>query len=177
MKNNCEGTPLKCFFKLLKWMLYIFIITMFFSTAIILYTRYPMVYSRIIKLWPIGVLIFSVVLQYFYFETKFSPFLLLAGFLFIIGLMFNINLHINFYTPSKELPIIFMAMAGALLNYYLFKGRNIFLVPFILILIIANILLLLAPLYTPFIRSSSLYLYLIILVVVFTFSLLKGKSK
>lgn len=170
MKNNFQKHFINGIF-------YILFLSLLFSLGWLIYTQYPLLYERLLKLWPIGILILSIILQYFYFETKLSGFLFLAGFFFILGIMFNLNLYMEFYNDALGLPIIFMALAGSMLNYYIFKRRSIFLLPFILILIITSVLLLLAPLYTQYISSSSLYLYLIFMVLISTGTLLKSNTK
>lgn len=177
MRNSCQKPSFCWLLTLCRYIFYILLLGVAFSGAYLIYNRYPPLFERLLKLWPIGVLILSILLQYLYFETRFSVFLFLAGFFFIIGIMFNINLHNEFYNDFMGLPIIFLALAGSLLNYYIFKRRNIFLLPFILILIISSILLLLAPLYKEYISSSSLYLYLIIIVFISTCTIVKTNNK
>lgn len=176
MRNHCPKSAFCLFLNIFKWIFYILFLGLTFSATYLIYNRYPPIFERLIKLWPVGVLILSILLQYFYFETRFSVFVFLAGFFFVIGIMFNINLHNEFYNDSMGLPIIFLALAGSLLNYYIFKRRNVFFLPFILILIISSILLLLAPLYKEYINSSSLYLYLIIIVFISTCTIVKTDS-
>lgn len=176
MRNNCQKPSFCWLLTLFKCIFYILFLGVAFFGAYLIYNRYPPLFERLLRLWPIGILILSILLQYFYFETRLSVFVFLAGFFFVIGIMFNINLHNEFYNDSMGLPIIFLALAGSLLNYYVFKRRNIFLLPFILILIITSILLLLAPLYKEYINSSSLYLYLIIIVFMLTCTIVKTDS-
>ncbi|MEG2935826.1 MAG: hypothetical protein RR844_04970 [Clostridium sp.] len=177
MRNHCEKPSYCWLLSIFKVIFSLLFISAFIAAFYYIYINYPLLFQRLIKLWPIGVLILSILLQYLYFETKFSIFLFPAGFFFVFGIMFNINLHNSFYRPKMGLPIILMALAGSLLNYYTFKRRNVLLLPFILLLIISSVLLLLAPLYTLYISSSSLYLYLIVIVIISTFTLIKSNSK
>ncbi|WP_040194568.1 hypothetical protein [Clostridium culturomicium] len=177
MRNHCEKPSLYWLLSIFKVIFSLIFIGAFITAFYYIYIRYPLLFERLMKLWPIGMLILGVVLQYLYFETKFSIFLFPAGFFFVFGIMFNINLHNSFFNETMGLPIILIALAGSLLNYYTFNRRNVLLLPFILILIISSILLLLTPLYTAYINSSSLYLYLILIVIISTFSLIKAKTK
>ena len=177
MRSNFQNHLFKGMFITLKWIFYLCFLCLWFTAAYMIYIHYPSLFERPLKLWPIGILILSIFLQYLYFETSFSGFLFLAGFLFIIGIIFNINLHKNFYNNTMELPILLIALASSMLNYYIFKRRNIFLLPFVLILIISGILLILTPLYVQYLNSSSLYLYLIIIVLISTFTFLKPNTK
>ena len=177
MKNNLQNHLFNGMFITLKWIFYLCFLCLWFAAAYMIYIHYPPLFERLLKLWPIGILILSVFLQYLYFETSFSGFLFLAGFLFIIGIIFNINLHKSFYNNTMELPILLIAFASSILNYYVFKRRNIFLLPFVFILILSGILLILIPLYIHYLKSSSLYLYLIIIVLVSTYMFLKSNPK
>lgn len=177
MRHNCEKHCFSWFASFCRWIFTLLFLSGTVLIAYIIYNRYPPLFDRILKLWPIAVLILSVLLQYLYFETNFGGFLLFAGFFFIVGILFNINLYQGFYTEALCLPMIFLSLAGASLNYYVFKRKNVFLLPFVLIFIILSILLLLAPLYAQCITSSSLYLYLILIIIVSTFALLKNNFK
>lgn len=136
--------------------------------AYLLFKHEPIVFRRIVALWPIGILILSTILQNLYFDTKAWIFLPLGGFSFIYGIMFTINLHNPYLTEKMISPIFCLALATALLNYYIFKRRNDLILPFILLLILGGILLLLFPIYANYLTLTGSNLSLITIILLIT---------
>lgn len=142
------------------------------AIAYLLFKHEPIIFRRVFNLWPIGVLILSVLLQYVYLEKNHGFLLPLAGFTFLYGILFTINLHNPFYSENMALPIFLLALAVSLLNLYAFKKRNDLLLPFIFILILGSIILLVLPYYNKYLGLTNAHLPLtaiIVLIVCYTF--------
>jgi len=138
------------------------------AIAYLLFNDEPILFKRVAALWPIGILILSIILQNLYFDTKAWIFLPLGGFSFIYGIMFTINLHNPYLTEKMILPIFFLALAAALLNYYVFKRRNDLILPFIFILILGGILILIYPIYARYLTLTGSSLPLITIIILIT---------
>lgn len=149
MKSNSKG------FNSYILILYTGFLAVILVLGYLLFSHEPLIFKRVISLWPIGVLILSVLLQYLYFELEASVFLLLSGFSFVYGLMFTINLHKPFFTEKMIFPILFLAIAGGILDYYIFRHRSDLFLPFIFIFILSGILLLIFPIYSSYLKTSG----------------------
>ena len=128
--------------------------------AYILFKREPIVFMRVLKLWPIALLITSIIFQFLYFETNLSLFLPIGGFIFIYGSMYTLNLHKAYINKTILLPIFLLALSSSFLNLYTFKKRNDLILPFIFILILISIFLILKPFYNEIFNSLSDILYI-----------------
>lgn len=134
---------------------YLSFLLLILGITCLLFKHEPIIFRRVFNLWPIGVLILSVLLQYVYLEKSHEFLLPLAGFLFIYGILFTLNLHNPFYSGNMALPIFLLALAASLLNLYVFRRRNDLLLPFIFILILGSILLLVLPYYNKYLGLTN----------------------
>ena len=125
------------------------------TLAYILFNREPIIFMRVLKLWPISLLIISIIFQFLYFETNFSLFLSISGFIFIYGAMYTLNLHKAYINKTILLPIFLLAISSSFLNLYTFKKRDDLILPFIFTLILISIFLILRPFYNEFFNFIS----------------------
>lgn len=111
----------------------------------------PILFNKILNLWPILILICSLVLQYLYFELRLSPLVIISGFSLVYGAMYTLNLYIDFIDTHSSIAIFFLAIATSLLSYYIFINPSYILLPFIFLFISIAIIIFLYPFYKIFI--------------------------
>lgn len=112
-----------------------------------IYNFRPLLFSRVFNLWPIFMLLGGVILEYLYFDIEKDFLLICSGAMIIIGTMFTLNFYINFINTHTLFAILSLAIATALLNYYIFAKCTDLILPFIFLFIIVSIIIFLYPIY------------------------------
>lgn len=128
-----------------------------------IYRFRPLLFSKLFNLWPIFMLISGVVLEYLYFDIEKNFLLICSGAMVMTGTMYTINFYINFINTHTIFAILFLALATALLNYYIFTKCTDLVLPFIFLFIIISIIIFLYPIYNNILsdlNTNLVYPYL-----------------
>lgn len=135
--------------------IYIGITFVILGLTYFIYYFNPTLFSRTLNLWPILLLICGVLLQYLYFEVRWSCLLISSSFCIVYGVMYTLNFYVNFIYTHSFIAIFFLALATSLLNYYVFVKCSDLILPFIFLFILTSMVIFLYPIYKIYIPIIS----------------------
>jgi Domain of unknown function (DUF5668) len=113
-----------------------------------LYQYNPLSFFKVIKYWPIFILIAGILMEFIVISsTNQILFLFLSGIFMVYGIMYTINIYQPFNYLCTHIAVLLLSLSASLLNYYIFYKKSDFILPFILMLILVSIFTFLFPIY------------------------------
>jgi hypothetical protein len=108
-------------------------------------------FFKILNYWPIFILSAGIMMEFIVISNKNQKsFLVLSGIFLVYGIMYSINIYIEFNYFCTHIAILFLSLSASLLNYYIFYKKNDLILPFILFFILVAIFTFLFPVYKQY---------------------------
>lgn len=153
--------------------IYIGLTCLIIGTLYFLYQYDANVYFKILKYWPIFILLSGIFIEFVALNSHaYKLFFFLSGILIVYGLMYTINIYREFYYFSSHISIFFLSLSLGLLNYYIFGSKNNYILSIVLLLILISIFIFLFPIYERYFPIISFKTLVPILLIIIGFILI-----